>query len=141
MALRALARVLIAVLFLLSGINHIQNFHRDAGWIKQQLIHLGVKVPAQAPTVLMAAAIFFLLSGALLLGTGLSEKLGALCLLSFLIPTTVIMHAFWAEKTEEKKLEALGMFLKNLSLVGGLLFVLSVQHASGRTTAGKTKSH
>ncbi len=32
------------------------------------------------------------------------------------------MHTFWNEKTEAKKVEQIGLFLRNLSLLGAVLY-------------------
>lgn len=69
-------------------------------------------------------------SGALLVGSiGIMlwrvPRLAALSVLTFLVPTTPIMHDFWAVDDDQKEMQMI-QFLKNLALIGGALafFVL-----------------
>jgi uncharacterized membrane protein YphA (DoxX/SURF4 family) len=44
-----------------------------------------------------------------------------------LVPTTVAGHPFWKETDPQRRKEQLTHFLKNLSMIGGLLVVLAGQ--------------
>jgi putative oxidoreductase len=68
------------------------------------------------PSVLAVGAIACLLLGSLSLLLGFKTQIGALLLVLFLIPTTLLFHPFTTD---------LGNFLKNLALIGGLLMVVS----------------
>ena len=70
-------------------------------------------------------AIVFKLVGSFLLILGCSVRLGATLLLLFLIPTTLIVHCFWSLPVQDKPIEMV-MFMKNISILGGLLVVLAV---------------
>ncbi len=70
-------------------------------------------------------AIVFKIVGAVLLVLGCSVRLGATLLILFLIPTTWIVHGFWMLPPADRALEMV-MFVKNMSILGGLLIVLSV---------------
>jgi putative oxidoreductase len=64
-------------------------------------------------------------SGALLFGSlGIVlwrvPRLAAVSVLSFLVPTTPVMHDFWAVDEDQKTMEKI-QFLKNLGLIGGAL--------------------
>lgn len=59
------------------------------------------------------------------LGLGIFPKLSALTLTGALLPTTVAGHPFWLEKDEKTMTAQRIQFLKNLGLIGGLLFVLA----------------
>lgn len=62
--------------------------------------------------------------GGLFLFLGVKPRLGAFLLLLFIIPTTILLHFFWIVPSAEKELQMI-MFLKNLSIVGGLLLFLA----------------
>lgn len=59
---------------------------------------------------------------------GFKARLGALLLIVFLIPATLIFHNFWAFGLQQMQ-EQMVHFLKNLSILGGLLFVAT--HGAG----------
>lgn len=104
------ARVCLSLIFLKAGIDHLLNF---SGF--QQTI-AGMELPL--PGLLAVGAIAFLLVGSILLLIGYKVQLAAILLIVFLIPTTLIFHAFWSDPTQ------LNAFLKNLGLIGGLLLVI-----------------
>lgn len=74
-----------------------------------------------APLALVLATILELF-GALLILFGIKPRLGAVLLIIFLIPTTILMHHFWFLENSTRQIE-LAMFMKNLAIIGGLLFV------------------
>jgi putative oxidoreductase len=83
----------------------------------------------------LLAAVVFKIVGSLLLILGCSVRLGATLLILFLIPATVVVHCFWALPPQEQSLE-LVMFMKNVSILGGLFVVL----AFGRGKAASKSS-
>jgi uncharacterized membrane protein YphA (DoxX/SURF4 family) len=81
------------------------------------------------------------LIGGLALATGKLPRLSALALAGSLVPTTYVGHAFWAETDKNAKQQQQIQFLKNLSMLGGLLLAAadtggreSIPHAAGRVT-------
>jgi putative oxidoreductase len=61
----------------------------------------------------------------LALGLGWKPKLSALVLAGSLVPTTLAGHRFWEEQTADGRSTQLTQFLKNLAMLGGLLFLVS----------------
>ncbi|MBS4103127.1 DoxX family protein [Tsukamurella paurometabola] len=61
------------------------------------------------------------LGGGLLLATGRAPRAASLALAGTLVPATVVDHPFWAEADPEARREQQLHFVKNLSLLGGLL--------------------
>ena len=57
------------------------------------------------------------------LALGILPRWAALTLVACLIPTTAAGHAFWKEDEPQKRTPQLIHFLKNVSMVGGLLVV------------------
>ena len=107
-------RILLSLLFILSALSKI------GAWapLVQQLNGKGIPY---APFFLGAALVIELVGGLTLL-LGWHARLGAWLLFLYLIPTTVIMHNFWAYTGEEQQVQLVN-FLKNLAIMGGLLLV------------------
>ncbi len=61
------------------------------------------------------------IGGGVLLATGKAPRLASLALAGSLVPTTVVGHDFWNETDPAKKAAQRTQFLKNVSLLGGLL--------------------
>ena len=57
-----------------------------------------------------------------LLATGKFRRLAAVVLIGSIIPTTYAGHQFWAEDEEGPRKLQLSHFLKNLAILGGLIF-------------------
>lgn len=77
------------------------------------MVEMGLPIP----TALLVGNIVFQLVGAISLLLGFKVKWGAVILLIFLIPTTIIFHDFWVNPDEKIA------FFKNLGLIGGLLLL------------------
>ncbi|NEP18091.1 MAG: DoxX family protein [Leptolyngbya sp. SIO4C1] len=103
------ARICLALIFLNAGINHALGFAGFANMLSQQL-PLG--------PLLAVGTIVFQLLGALSLILGYKVKVGAVLLIIFLIPASLLFHNFLADPSQ------LNAFLKNLGLVGGLLLLV-----------------
>jgi putative oxidoreductase len=67
--------------------------------------------------VLLVAAMALMAVGSALVISGWKARLGALLLLLFLVPTTLLFHTDVADRMERIQL------LKNLAIMGGLLLV------------------
>jgi len=107
-------RGLLSVIFLLSGVGKLADWSGTAGYMASK------HMPA-VPFFLLAAVTFELLGGLSVL-TGFKARWGALALIVFLIPVTLIFHNFWAYEGMEQKTQMIN-FLKNLAIMGGLLMV------------------
>lgn len=74
------------------------------------------------PTLLgIATGVEFL--GGLSILIGIKSRLGAGILFLFMIPTTLFFHHFWFLEGTKKDVQIV-MFMKNLAIMGGLLYVL-----------------
>jgi putative oxidoreductase len=109
-----LARILLSVIFLKSGIDKVL----DPIPTQQYMATQGLPFPG----VLLAATIIVLLIGGLSILLGYQARLGALLLIGFLIPATLIFHTNFPEEESD--------FFKNLGLMGGLFMI--VAYGSGR---------
>ena len=116
-ALSALGRLMLAAIFLMSAVgNKIPNF---AG-VAQGMAAEGVP----APQLLLAGAIAFLILGSLSIIAGYQARIGAGLLLVFLVLATYFFHDFWTFEGEARQLQMI-QFLKNVSLMGAMLFVMA----------------
>ncbi len=113
--LNGIARVLLCLVFLHAVIGKLTGFTGVAGMIA------GRGLPI-AP-VLLAAAMALMAVGSVLVISGYRVRLGAILLLLFLVPTTLLFHSDVADPQERIAL------LKNLSIIGGLLLVADQQKA------------
>lgn len=57
--------------------------------------------------------------------------MSALLLIVFLVPVTLMMHAFWKETDPQAKQAEQVAFNKNLALIGAALIVLWLAHQAG----------
>jgi putative oxidoreductase len=107
--LDGIARLLLCLVFLHAVIGKLTGFGAVAGKIAGRGLPL-------AP-VLLAAAMALMAVGSVLVISGIRARLGAILLLLFLVPTTLLFHGEVADPQERIQL------LKNLSIMGGLLLV------------------
>lgn len=119
-------RILIAPLFLLSG------FHKITGFSSVAAIMAKVGMPF--PEVFVIGAIAFELGGAIMVLLGWHARWGALLLVLFTIPATLLFHNFWAVDAAQYSGQ-LNHFMKNLAILGGLVYVMAA--GSGPLSLGK----
>ena len=74
------------------------------------------------PEILLAIATALELLGAVSVVVGFRARWGALALLIFLVPVTLVFHNFWAVPAAQQQME-MANFLKNLAIAGGLLII------------------
>ena len=116
-----LGRLLIAAIFIMSGLSKIGNY---AGTVQ----YMSAKGIPMAPFFLYGAVLFEV-AGGLMIALGLRYRIGALMLIVFLIPTTIIFHGNFADRVE------MIQFLKNLSIMGSLVFIFA--NGPGKWAIGK----
>lgn len=113
-----IGRVLFALIFINSGIAHLTKLEAMTGYAKYK------KVPAAKLSVIVSGLI--ILVGGLYIALGIYADLGGLLIAIFLIPTAVIMHAFWKESdATAKQNESIGFF-KDLALAGAALIIFAL---------------
>jgi uncharacterized membrane protein YphA (DoxX/SURF4 family) len=103
-----MGRTFIGLTFLYSGLNNLINFGATQERISGML---------PFPGLALTGNILCCLIGAISLILGYKVRWGAIILILFLIPTTLVFHQFWADSSETNG------FLKNLALIGALLYV------------------
>jgi putative oxidoreductase len=103
----ALARVLMSLLFLISGVGKLAAVVPTQAYME----HYGV------PGVLIWPAAAWEIGGGILLLTGLWIRPLSILLAGWCLLTAVIFHTAWADQTQ------MIMFLKNMTMAGGFLIL------------------
>ncbi len=111
-----LGRILLGLIFVLSGVFKIPGWEGTLGYIAAK----GVPF---APLFLIAAVIVEIGAGFALI-LGYQARIAAALLAVFSVVAALIFHSFWAFAGFEQQAE-MANFLKNLSIAGGMLFVVT----------------
>src|SRR3954462_8180782 len=109
-------RILIALIFLLSGIEKVMNPAGTLGYMK------GAGLPA-AELLLWASALVELGAGAMLV-LGWKTRWAAAALFLRMIPVTAVFHNPWAGDPAQFQMQMIHM-MKNVAIMGGLLLALA----------------
>lgn len=108
------ARVLFAAIFVMSAPGHF------SGEMMEHAAAHGVPfVEALVPLSGLLA-----LLGGLSVALGYKARVGAVMLIAFLVPVTVMMHDFWSVSDQAAARLEMVMFMKNVTMLGGALLVL-----------------
>ena len=123
-------RFLITFIFLRSAFGKIGNFSGVAGG-------MAAKGMPYAEFFLVCAITIEIVGGLCVLA-GWQARWGALALLIFLIPATLIFHNFWAvDPAQVKELaNQVNHFYKNVTIMGALVFVIGM--GSGPLSIGRS---
>jgi putative oxidoreductase len=109
-------RILLAAIFLVAGYGKLMAFAGTSGYF--------AKLGFPAPDVMTVLAIAVELGGALLLVAGWHARWAAWALILFVAIATFAAHRFWEFDAAQYR-NQMNHFLKNLALIGGLLFVVA----------------
>ena len=112
-----IGRVLLALMFVLSGFGKLTGIEGTAGYIAS----------AGLPMATALAVIVGLLElfGGLALMVGFHARWAALALGLFTLAASLLFHNFWAMSADQAFMQQL-MFMKNLSIAGGMFVVAAV---------------
>ena len=106
-----IGRILLVLIFLNSGIGKVGNFEGTAQYM--------AKFGMPFTNYFLIGAIFLELVGSITVVLGFFARFGAMLLLIFLIPTTLIFHTNFADRMQ------MIQFMKNVSMFGGCLLLLA----------------
>lgn len=115
--LMLVGRMLLALLFLLAGIDKLADIAGTAGYIAS------VGLPAATPLAVLSGV--FEVLAAMALAVGWQARWAALSLALFTLLTNVLFHNYWALPDAEVYMAQI-KFMKNLSIVGGMLVVAAL---------------
>ena len=113
-----LGRAIFGGFFVYNGINHFLNVDS----MRHYAEHKGV--PNAGVAVRTTGTM--LLAGGLSVMAGFKPKEGLAALVAFLIPTAFQMHRFWEEQDENRRMQELTNFSKNLALAGAAMALMQV---------------
>lgn len=119
-SLSLIARVLLASVFLISGLRQTMAF----GMVSGMMAGKGFPMPG----VFLALAIILDLAGGIMLIANWNAKYAAWALAGFTLLVGTIFHGFWNFAGPEYNNE-FNHFLKNVALTGGLLMVAATSNA------------
>ncbi|MBP6183326.1 MAG: DoxX family protein [Saprospiraceae bacterium] len=109
-------RIFVSIIFLFEAYDSIRYFQDT----KQQMAAYGL---VWQPDFLLTCAIIALILGGTLVLIGYRSTFGAVLLLLYWVPVTLLVHDFWNMPKEMLRLESI-LFMKNLAITGGLLIIL-----------------
>jgi len=125
-----LARILLSLFFLWNGANLIRDWVQSSDLLGGRLAEVAGEVVGNQAVALahliLLLEVLCLFVGGLLVLIGFRGRLGALLLIIFLVPDTLVLHSFWTIDPGSvlAYTEHLTHFLKNVGLLGGLLMMV-----------------
>ena len=109
-------RLLFSWIFVTSGVNHLTKRKHMAEYAGA----MGVPMAGAA----VVASGLMIVAGGLMIALGLWADLGAVLILAFVVPTSVLMHGFWRFDDEQMKQQQQIHFFKNVAMAGGALVLM-----------------
>jgi len=122
-------RVLLALMFILAGWGKLSAIEGTAGYIAS-----GGLPFATALAVIVGLLELF---GGLAIAIGFQARWAALALGLFTLAASVLFHKFWAVPAEQAMVQQL-MFMKNLSVAGGLFLLAALGTGPASVDARRT---
>lgn len=117
-AMLTIGRVLLAIIFVMSGLEKVMDLGATAAAIG------GKDLPM--PQVLAVAAAAVELGGGLLIIVGWQTRLASLALAIFCAVAAYFFHDFWHYPPGVEHTDNMIHFMKNVSMIGGLLALCAV---------------
>ena len=125
-----LGRILLALVFLIAGVRKLMAIGMSAGYL--------AKLGFPMPEVMVWVAIAIEIGGAALLIAGWNTRRVAWVMILFVAIATAMAHRFW-EFDAAQYANQLNHFLKNVAIIGGLLYV-AVLGAGSASLDGRSRS-
>lgn len=110
-------RILLSLVFLIAGYRKLMGVAASAGYL--------AKLGFPMPEVMVWVAIAIELGGAILLILGWKTRWAAWLLALFTLIAAFAAHRFW-EVDPAQYANQMNHFLKNLAIIGGLMFVAAI---------------
>ena len=112
-----IGRIIFGGYFIMAGYNHLANIQAMSGYAKFK----GVPAPSLA---VGGTGVMLILGGASVV-LGVLPVVGLVLLILFLVPTSLMMHNYWAIEDPDQRMGERVNFLKNLGLTGAALALMS----------------
>ena len=124
-------RILLALIFVFSGFGKITGFEGTVGYIASKGLPL--------PQLAAIAAIVVELGGGIMVVAGWKARWAAAAMFLFTAVAALIFHNFWAAPAGEAQNQMIH-FMKNVSMLGGLLYVVVYGSGPLSLDGGGTRS-
>jgi putative oxidoreductase len=125
------ARLLLALMFVMAGVSKLTGLEGTAGYIASAGLPM-------AQVLALGAGVLEVAAGVMLI-VGWQARWAALALAAFTVLASLLFHNFWAMPKDQQFMEQL-MFMKNLAITGGLLFVFAFGPGSLSLDARRAKA-
>lgn len=112
-----IGRILLSLIFLASGLMKFGDWSGNIAYMNSKGFFL--------TQFFLAAATVIEIAGALMVMLGWKARLGAAALALFTLVAAFTMHNFWSVPDATIQMYETAMFMKNLTIVGGLLLVVA----------------
>lgn len=112
-----IGRILLSAIFLISAYIKVTNYDTEVAYMASKNIPM---IP-----LLLGLSIVIEFVGGLALLLGYKTRALATVLILYLIPVTLVMHDFWMTPDPQAMQNQFFHFLKNIAIIGGLLYVAS----------------
>lgn len=146
MLIRRLARPLLAATFIYGGVQALRDVQGHAKvaapLVNRTTAQLREWLPGQVPTdpeTLVRIDGLVKVGAGAMLATGKCPRLASLVLAKSLVATTLAGHSFWEIDDPQERTNQQIQFLKNTSLLGGLL--ISAVDTGGKPSVGYRTRH
>jgi uncharacterized membrane protein YphA (DoxX/SURF4 family) len=113
-----IGRVVFSLMFLLYGVRHLTQTEGSAAYAQYK------KVPAPRYMVVFTGVAMLL--GGLAVIFGVWMDLAALGIAIFVLAAALFMHRFWEEDDAQTKQVEMAQFMKNITIAGAALILMSV---------------
>jgi putative oxidoreductase len=114
--LALIGRICFSAIFILASISKITTFNVTLAAM--------TKMGVPYAEYVLVLAILFELAGGLLVLLGWYTRFGAFLLLLFIIPVSYFMHPYWQMQGADMMMNW-QQFMKNISLIGGCLYIIA----------------
>ena len=111
-------RIIVGLYYINGGLRHFTHLNMMAGYAGSK----GVPVPKVA----VPASGALLALGGLSILIGYQPLIGVIAIIVFLLPTSIMMHNFWAVQDPMQKMSEMVNFTKNIALIGCALMFLAI---------------
>ncbi len=138
---RGIARPLLGAMFVFGGLDALTE---PAGKVERAKTVTGQLPLDQDPETLIRINGAVQLAAGAFLSLGLLPRVSAAVLIGSLVPTTAAGHRFWEEEDTGNRATQQVHFLKNLAMLGGLLFAVTAPRNPSRhrdTAPGRDSKH
>jgi len=135
--LRRIARPLVASIYVVNGFGTARNPERVAERAEPMVRRIAPALPEPLPHDTLTLVRFnggVQVAAGSALALSKAPRLASAVLAASLVPTTLAGHAFWAETDKAARMAQRTQFLKNLSMLGGLL--IAVADTGGKPSLG-----